>query len=128
MNTQKGTLFLKYDKQQVTDKFSKLEFVLELGDKYKEYPKFQLVNDNCKLLDNIQVGQQIEVSYNLKGKPYQGKTGETTYFTNLDVWKVELVGTTQQAPPPTQKNVPPPKKEIAPQVHADLPNSDDLPF
>lgn len=119
---QKGTLQIKYETQQVTEKFSKREFVLEIGEQYKEYPKFQLVNDKCSLLDNIEVGQEIKVSFNLKGKPFQSKTGETVYFTNLDAWKIEKVGTQttqlQSTPPKTEKALPPQVDE----------NTDDLPF
>lgn len=120
---QKGTLFVKYETQQVTEKFTKREFVLEIGDQYKEYPKFQLVNDKCALLDNIEIGQEINVSFNLKGKPYQNKQNETVYFTNLDAWKIEKVGT-QTAQTQKTQSAPPPQV----QVQDNNENTDDLPF
>lgn len=86
----KGKLHVKQDSQQVTEKFRKREFVLEIIEgQYPEYIKFQLINDKCALLDKYNTGDEMVVSFNLKGKPFQGKTGETVYFTNLDAWKID---------------------------------------
>lgn len=84
----KGKLEVIYDETQVTDKFRKREFVLMIQEgQYPEYPKFQLVQDKCNLLDRFKVGDEVIVSFNLRGKPF-AKNGITTYYTNLDVWKI----------------------------------------
>jgi hypothetical protein len=86
----KGKLHVKQDAQQVTEKFRKREFVLEIVEgTYPEYIKFQLVNDKCALLDKYNIGDEMLVSFNLRGKPFQAKTGEMVYFTNLDAWKID---------------------------------------
>ncbi|WP_091509740.1 DUF3127 domain-containing protein [Flexibacter flexilis] len=86
----KGKMYVKQDVQQVSEKFRKREFVLEITEgNYSEYPKFQLINDKCALIDSVSVGEEVEVSFSLKGKPFQSKTGETLYFTNLDAWRIE---------------------------------------
>ncbi|MFY7786997.1 MAG: DUF3127 domain-containing protein [Thermoflexibacteraceae bacterium] len=86
----KGKLHVKYDTQQVTEKFKKREFVLEIQEsQYPEYIKFQLTQDKCSLLDKYQQGDVINVHFNLKGKPFQSKTGEMVYYTNLDVWRID---------------------------------------
>jgi single-strand DNA-binding protein len=49
-------------------------------------------------LDAYAEGQQITVSFNLRGREYQSKEGKTMYFTNLQAWKVEANGQTPQLP------------------------------
>lgn len=83
-----------YQTQQVTDKFKKREFVLEVketnntGFEFVEYIKFQTIQDKCNLLDALQVNDQVKVSFNLRGRKWE-KDGQTSYFTNLDAWKIE---------------------------------------
>jgi len=85
----KGKLIVQYDTQQVTDKFRKREFVLEIPNgAYAESVKFQLTQDKCSLIDGFKVGDEVKAFFVLRGRPYS-KGGETTYFTNLEAWKVE---------------------------------------
>jgi hypothetical protein len=85
----KGKLIVKYNAQQVTDRFKKREFVLEIpSGNYTEQVKFQLIQDKCEILDRFSEGDEIHVFFNLKGKPYT-KDGTTTYFNNLDAWRIE---------------------------------------
>jgi single-strand DNA-binding protein len=122
MGQEKGKLHLILETEQVTEKFRKREFILEIGDKYKEYPKFQLVNDKCSLIEHFIEGQEVTVSYNLRGKPFKNKQGQDVYYTNLDAWKIEIEGS-------QKNNVPLPKDKDAPPPAADLPkDTDDLPF
>ena len=119
-----GKLFEVFDTAAVTDKFQKREFVLELENgNYKEYPKFQLTQARCSLLDEFQKNDEVKVHFNLAGRPYQGRNGQTIYFTNLNVWKIEALQTQQAA------------TEVPPHTEADIPynmdeedNNDDFPF
>lgn len=87
----KGKLLLKYDSQQLTERFKKREFVVEIpSGNYTEQVKFQLTQDKCDMLDRFNVGEEINVFFNLRGKPYT-KDGVTTYFNNLDVWRIDAV-------------------------------------
>jgi single-strand DNA-binding protein len=97
--TAQGTLIHIGDTQEVGNGFTKREFVLEIQDgNYSEKPKFELIKDKCSLLDAYAEGQQITVSFNLRGREYQGKEGKTMYFTNLQAWKVEANGQAPQLP------------------------------
>ncbi|MBX2843352.1 MAG: DUF3127 domain-containing protein [Flammeovirgaceae bacterium] len=85
----KGKLVEIYNEAQITDRFKKREFVIEIQDgMYSEYVKMQLTQDKCGLLDQFSKGDEIKVNFNLKGRPYT-KEGKTTYFTNLDAWRLE---------------------------------------
>ena len=102
----KGRLIVKYATQQVTEKFRKREFVLEIANgQYFEQIKFQLTQDKCDQLDQYREGDNINVSFNLRGKPYTNKNGEVIYYTNLDAWRLQSAAentskATETMPPP----------------------------
>ena len=79
------------DAQQVTDSFRKREFALEIEDgRYPQTVKFQLVQDKTELLDDFEVGQQVRVHFNLRGREFTRKSdGSTDYWTNLECWRIE---------------------------------------
>ncbi len=108
-----GKLYVIFDSQQVTERFKKREFVLEIQNgNFSEYVKFQLTQDRCGLLDTAAVGNEVKVRFALKGKPYQ-KGSETLYFTNLEALHVETSQFEKIAPPPSNDywDVPPPTDE-----------------
>lgn len=84
-----GKLHEIFDEQQVSEKFRKREFVLEIPDgAYTQYIKFQLTQDKCNVLDQYKLGDDVKVTFNLSGKPFI-KNGTTMYFTNLSAWRIE---------------------------------------
>ncbi len=89
-----GKLAVKFAAQQVSEKFRKREFVLEIADgQYSQHIKFQLTQDRCEMLDTFNENDTLKVSFNLRGRPYQSKTGEMVYFTNLEAWRITAEST-----------------------------------
>lgn len=86
--------------QQVSDKFRKREFVLEYAEntQYPEFIKLELVQDKCDLLDKFAIGQEVEVSFNLKGRRWTDAKGEVKYFNSLQAWKINAAGSKAPAP------------------------------
>ncbi len=90
-----GKLLVKYDTLQVSEKFKKREFVIELaeeinGNIYTNFAKLQLVQNKCDIIDRFNTGDVVKVSFNIKGNSYvDKKDGQTKYITNLDAWRVE---------------------------------------
>jgi hypothetical protein len=128
-----GKLEVIYDAQQVTDRFKKREFVLEVqSGMYPEYVKMQLTQDRCSLLDGLKAGDIVKASFNLRGRPYT-KNGETTYFTNLEAWRIETVqaGQAQGAAPSAQAPAAKSSGAAAPDptgMTFSAADEDDLPF
>jgi len=90
-----GRLFKKFDTAQVTDTFKKREFVLEIEDgAYTQVIKFQLTQGNCEKLEPFNEGDQLKVTFSLRGREYT-KDGRTSYFTNLDAWRIESASTAE---------------------------------
>ena len=80
---------------QVSEKFSKREFVVtDASSMYPQDIMFQTTQDKCALLDNIQVNDQVEVTFNLRGREWTSPQGEVKYFNSLDAWRIEKVGST----------------------------------
>ncbi len=93
-----GTLLVDMGTQQVSEKFRKREFVLEIQDgQYPQTVKFELAQDKCDLLNGFQVGSPLEVDFDLRGRGYE-KNGATMYFTSLSAWKVGMAGGGGQQP------------------------------
>ena len=88
-----GKLLKKYDAVDVSPKFKKREFVVELseeisGNTYVNYAAMQLVNNKCTAIDQFNEGDTVKVSFNIRGTKWV-KDGKEKYFSNLDAWRVE---------------------------------------
>jgi hypothetical protein len=86
-----GIVKLKRDEQKVSDSFKKREFVVtDNSSNYPQHILFQLTQERCRLLDDINVGDNVKVAFFIKGREWQGKDGGgVKYFTSLDAWRVE---------------------------------------
>ena len=83
----------------VSDKFSKREFVLtENSSQYPQDLLIQLTQDKCSLIDGFNIGQEIEVEINLRGREWINPQGEAKYFNTIEAWKIN--GATNQAAAP----------------------------
>lgn len=120
-----GKLIEKFDVNQVSDTFRKREFVIEKtenqgGMEFTDHIKFQLTQDRCNLLENLNLQDEIRVSFNIRGRRWV-KDDKVSYFTNLEAWRIEKIAESPEEPPP-----PPPYE-----AEEDTPPSDefdDLPF
>ena len=84
---------MKNDTVQVSEKFSKREFVVtDASSMYPQDILFQLTQDKCSLIDAANVNDQIEVSFNLRGREWTSPQGEVKYFNTLEAWRIEKVG------------------------------------
>jgi hypothetical protein len=89
-----GTVHSKGETQQVSDKFSKRTLVLKTDENtpYPNFIEFQATQNKCELLDSVNVGQQVEVSFNLNGKLWTNKEGIEKCFNSLNIWRISQVG------------------------------------
>lgn len=119
-----GKLHRIFPTEQKSASFQAREFVLEVPDgNYPQLIKFQAVQERCNILDNYNEGDRVKVSFDLRGREWNGK-----YLTNLNAWRIESAeGAANTSAPagderfpadpfPDYNNTPPPA------------NMDDLPF
>jgi hypothetical protein len=86
-----GKLHTIFETKQVSERFTKREFVIELADnpKYPQVVLFQLTGERCAQLDGLRVGDDVRIEFSLRGREWRSPSGELKYFNSLDVWKVE---------------------------------------
>ena len=132
-----GRLHEIFDEQQVSEKFRKREFVLEVQDgQYPEHIKFQMVQDKTSLIDPYKMGDEVKVTFNLRGRGFN-KNGQMLYFTNLEAWKIEAAGAgnygggggqQQAAPRPAAQNQNPTLRAQPSAAPIASDDDNDLPF
>ena len=68
--------------------FRKREFVIETNDTYKQTILIETIQDKCDLLNNFEVGQNVDVSININGRTWTNPQGETKYFNSIQGWRI----------------------------------------
>lgn len=127
------------DTNDVSEKFSKRDCVLVIADNptYPQYVSFQFTQDKCALLDMFQAGQEVTVSFNLRGRQWVSPQGETRFFNTLEGWRcVPVAGQGTPTPPvvaATHRVTPTAEQVAAVSVPSDImglddSDSDSLPF
>jgi single-strand DNA-binding protein len=100
-NTVTGTVYSIGQTQQISDKFSKREIAVTTSETYPQTILFQFSNDKCSLLDNVRIGDNVTISYNLRGRIWTDKNGVEKIFNTIDGWNIiltSLTGNNVQAP------------------------------
>lgn len=123
-----GTLKVKFDTQKVSDRFQKREFVLttEASTPYPQHVSFQLTQDKCNLLDQYNIGDEMKIQFNLRGREWNGPQG-IKYFNTLEAWRIEKVAGGGLTPGQnTQSNTS--ENTSSPVFTSNINDNDDLPF
>jgi hypothetical protein len=125
-----GTIKVISDTQRISEKFQKREFVVT--DTTSMYPQdilFQTTQDKCNLLDQFQVNENVEVSFNLRGREWTSPQGEVKYFNTIEAWRIEKQGQSQPmgmpSSGPSAMNM---GSDPLPGVGTSTDDDDDLPF
>ena len=74
---------------QVSASFKKRELVVTTEEQYPQHILIEFAQDKCDLLNNLQVGQDVNVSINLRGREWVNPQGETKYFNSIQGWKID---------------------------------------
>ena len=125
-----GKLIAKYDEIQRTATFKIREFAVEKtedigGKSISNFVKFQCVQDKTNIVDKFNIGDEIKISFNIKGSKWE-KDGKVSYFTNLDAWRIEQAS---QEGSTNEKYIDKPYSESIDTFSATAPDTiDDLPF
>jgi hypothetical protein len=110
-----GKVKLILDLQSWDSGFTKREFVISTNEQYPQDVKLECIKDKTSLLDGLSDGDDVEVSFNVRGNEYNGK-----YYVNLQAWKlIKMDGG------PADSENSPPAPDFEPAGDQD---DDDLPF
>lgn len=110
--------------QQVTDTFKKRDLIVAYAEnpQFVEYLSFQATQDRVDIFNNLSIGQEVEVSFNLRGRPWTNKEGATTYFNSLVAWRVTPLTAANKAQQNTNYS------DIPAPIDINATGDDDLPF
>lgn len=78
-----GKIIKIEDTQTFDSGFQKRVVVVEVGGEYPQQIPLEFFKDKCSILDQYEIGQNVDVHFNLKGSEYNGK-----YYVNLNAWKI----------------------------------------
>jgi hypothetical protein len=108
-----------------TNGFRKREVVVTTEEQYPQHIMIEFVQDKTDLLNNFQVGQQVKININLRGREWVNPQGETKYFNSIQGWRIEAIQSDASNPemPPV-----PPAEAFEPANDLNEDDHDDLPF
>jgi len=104
----RGTIHEIWPVDQKTDKFRKQEFILEVannkqGGTYKEFIKFQCINDKTALMNSVEKKDVVSLKFEVSGRKYE-KDGNVSYFTNLTVIDLAVISSRSSGPTEIKAN------------------------
>ncbi|HMC00069.1 MAG TPA: DUF3127 domain-containing protein [Flavobacteriaceae bacterium] len=105
--------------------FRKREVVITTEEQYPQHIMVEFVQDKTDLLDNYQVGQQVKININLRGREWVNPQGETKYFNSIQGWRIESL---QQESSSSDIPPIPPADAFEPAGDLNEEDHDDLPF
>ena len=87
-----GKLTKIFDIKKINERFQKRDIILEVAENpaYPQFVTFQLSGDRCGLVDSLNIGDELKISFNLRGNKWSSPDGTTKYFNSLDIWKIEI--------------------------------------
>ena len=81
--------------------FRKRELVVTTEEQYPQNILIEFIQDKCDLLNSYQVGQDVKIGINLRGREWVNPEGETKYFNSIQGWRIETlqIETSSEMPP-----------------------------
>jgi hypothetical protein len=103
--------------------FRKRELVITTEEQYPQHILIEFVQDKTDLLNSYQVGMNVKVSINVRGREWVNPQGETKYFNSITGWRIENVdqSVSSNMPPMPPEDAFEPASDINEEDHDDLP-------
>ena len=106
-----------------TSGFRKRELVITTNEQYPQMLLIEFVQDKCDLLNSYEVGHDVKISINLRGREWINPEGEAKYFNSIQGWRIEKAqaGAPGEVPPMSASS-------FTPATSVSDSEPDDLPF
>ena len=69
--------------------FQKQQIVIVTEEKYPQSLLLEFQQDNCDLLHPFNIGDNVKIGINLRGRSWDSPQGETKYFNTTVGWRIE---------------------------------------
>lgn len=88
--------------------FLKRELVVTTADQYPQDILIEFVQDKTLLLDSYEVGDELKVGINLRGREWINNEGVAKYFNSVQGWKIDKLqnNAPEETPEETQDDLP----------------------
>lgn len=87
-----GAIKVIREVQEISATFKKRELVITTDEQYPQTLSIEFVQDKTDLLNKFEVGQNVKVSINLRGREWENpQTKEIKYFNSIQGWRIELL-------------------------------------
>ena len=88
-----GSIKLIGEVQEISATFKKRELVVSTDEQYPQTLSIEFIQDKTDLLNKFEVGQNVKVGINLRGREWENpQTKEIKYFNSIQGWRIELLG------------------------------------
>ena len=119
----KGVIKLIKEIETFDSGFYKRQIVVTEDGQYPNDIPIDFLKDKSDVLDNFGIGQEVNVSVNIRGSEFNGKN-----YVSLNGWKIEATDTINQ-PQSTAPTIPPiNEQQFEPISSGNEEETDDLPF
>ena len=69
--------------------FRKREVVVTTDEQYPQMIMVEFIQDKCDLLNSFNVGDDVKISINIRGREWINPEGEAKYFNSIQGWRIE---------------------------------------
>ena len=98
-----GKITKIFDTQTFGSGFTKREVIVTTQEQYPQPISVEFLQDKVSIVDNLKVGDDVNVSINLRGREWTAPDGVVKYFNSIVGWRVEKINT-QEVPANTGAN------------------------
>ena len=104
--------------------FRKREVVVTTEEQYPQNILVEFVQDKCDLLNSFEIGKNVKISINLRGREWTNPEGQVKYFNSIQGWRIDEISEeiSKEMPPM------PPPTSFETNDEEDNEVEDDLPF
>ena len=87
-----GSIKVIGEVQEISATFKKRELVVSTDEQYPQTLSIEFIQDKTDLLNKFEIGQNVKVSINLRGREWENpQTKEIKYFNSIQGWRIELL-------------------------------------
>ena len=92
-------------KEYGSNGFKKRELVVTTEEQYPQHILIEFIQDKCEILNSFQIGNNVKIGINLRGREWTNPEGQVKYFNSVQGWRIDIIdGEISQELPP----IPPP--------------------
>lgn len=85
-----GKVYFKSEVELIgANQMKKQILVVQTDAEFPQKLPIEFIKDKVDLLNNIQIGQQVKVSVNVRGNEYQDRNGITRFGLSFQGWKID---------------------------------------